>query len=75
MVLELLQKTAEATGDLISNKIANRIAKVSKTLQQNNSKTVANKHDKEIPKEIYISRRKARNHWWTKVKDALYGLR
>ena len=62
MVLELLQKTAEATGDLISNKIANRIAKVSKTLQQNNSKTVANKHDKEIPKEICISRRKARNH-------------
>ena len=62
MLLKLLQKTAEATGDLISNKIANRIGKVSKTLQQNNSKTVANKHDKEIPKEICISRRKARNH-------------
>ena len=63
MLLKLLQKTAEATGDLISNKIANRIAKVPKTLQQNNSKTVANKNDKEIPKEICTSRRKARNHW------------
>ena len=62
MLLKLLQNTAEATGDLISNKIANRIAKVPKTLQQNNSKTVANKNDKEIPKEICISRRKARNH-------------
>ena len=62
MLLKLLQKTAEATGDLISNKIANRIAKVPKTLQQHNSKTVANKNDKEIPKEICISRRKARNH-------------
>ena len=63
MLLKLLQNTAEATGDLISNKIANRIAKVPKTLQQNNSKTVANKNDKEIPKEICTSRRKARNHW------------
>ena len=48
-------KTAEATGDLISNKIANKITKISKTSQQNNSETVTNEHDKEIPKEMYIS--------------------
>ena len=31
-----IQKPAEATGDLIGNEIANRISRVSKTLQQNN---------------------------------------
>ena len=50
----VIQKTAEATGDLICNKIANRIIKVSKNLQQNNSETVTNEHDKEILKERYI---------------------
>ena len=59
----VIQKTAEATGDLIDNKIANRITKVSKDLQQNNSETVANEHDKEIPKEkICISRRKTKSY-------------
>ena len=51
----VIQKTAEATGDLIGNKIANRITKVSKNSQQNNSETVTNEHDKEIPKERYVS--------------------
>ena len=41
-----VQKTAEASGDLIGNNIANRITKVSKNSQQNNSKTVTNEHDK-----------------------------
>ena len=50
-----IQKTAEATGDLIANKIANRITKVSKNSQQNTLETVANENDKEIPKERYIS--------------------
>ena len=49
----LIQKTAEATGDLIGNKIASRITKVSKNSQQNNSETLANEHDEEIPKERY----------------------
>ena len=40
---------------MIGNKIANRITIVSKSSQQNNSKTVTNEHDKEIPKESYIS--------------------
>ena len=48
--------TAEGTGDLIGNKIANRITKVSK-----NSETVINEHDKEIPKERYIYLQKKDN--------------
>ena len=50
-----IKKTAEATCNLIGNKIANKITKVSKNLQQNNSETVTNKHDKEIRTERYIS--------------------
>ena len=38
----VIQKTAEATGDLISNKTANKITKLSKNSQQNNSETVTN---------------------------------
>ena len=48
------QKTAEATGDLIGNKIADRITKFSS--QQNNSETVTNSNDIDLPKEKYISR-------------------
>ena len=40
---------------MIGNKIADKIRKVSKNLQQNNLETVTNEHDKEIPKEIYVS--------------------
>ena len=40
------QKTAEKTGDLIGNKIADNITRVSKNQQQNNSETVTNEHDK-----------------------------
>ena len=36
----LIQKTAEATGDLIDNKIADKIMKVSRTSPQNSSGTV-----------------------------------
>ena len=51
----VIQKTAEATGDLIGNKIANKIITLSKYSQQNNSETVTNENNKEIPKERYIS--------------------
>ena len=51
----VIQKTAETSGDLISNKITNKIMGVSKNSQQNNSKTATNENDKEIPKERYIS--------------------
>ena len=40
---------------MIGNKIANRITKVSKNSQQNDSETVTKEHDKEIPKEKYVS--------------------
>ena len=40
---------------MIANKIANKITKLSKNSQQNNSETVTNEHDKEIPKERYVS--------------------
>ena len=56
------QKTAEATGDLIGNKIVDVIAKsqgckiteVWRSSPQNNSKTITSEHHKEIPKERYI---------------------
>ena len=51
----VIQKTVEETGDLVDNKVSERVTKVSKNLQQNNSETVTNEHDKEIPKERYIS--------------------
>ena len=40
---------------MIGNRIADRIKKVSKSSQQNNSERVTNEHDKEIPKKRYIS--------------------
>ena len=51
----VIQVTAGATGNLIGNKIANKIAKRPKNSQQNNSEVVTNEHDKEIPKEKYVS--------------------
>ena len=51
----VIQKKAEATGYLFDNKIANRITNASKSFQRNNSATPTNEHDKEIPKERYIS--------------------
>ena len=44
-------KNSRSNCDLIGNKIADRITKVSKNLQQNNSETVTNGHHKLIPKE------------------------
>ena len=52
---EQFKKLAEATGDLIGNKIAVKITKISKTSQQNNWDIVQNEHNKEILKESYIS--------------------
>ena len=48
-----IQKTAEVTGNLFGNKIADRVTKVLISSPHNNSKTVTN--DKKIPKERYIS--------------------
>ena len=46
-----IQKTAETTGDLIGNEIADRITKVSKASPQNNSET----NEEEILRERYTS--------------------
>ena len=52
----IIQKIAGATRDLIvNNKITDRIIKVPKNSQQNNSETVTNENDKERRKERYIS--------------------
>ena len=51
----IIQKTAEVTDDLSCNKITDRITKVLKNSQHDNSETVTNAIDKEIPKERYIS--------------------
>ena len=47
------QKTAETTGDLIGNKIADRITKVSKTSPQNNSEST----EEEIVRDKFIQRK------------------
>ena len=52
---QIIQKTSEATGDLIGYKIANKITKNFKNSQENNSKTVTYEHDIEIPIEKYLS--------------------
>ena len=40
-----VQKTAEATGDLTGNKIADNVTKFSRTSPQNNSETVTNEEE------------------------------
>ena len=52
---ESFKKKAEATEDLIGDKIAERIKKLSKSLRQKNSETITNENNKEIPKEKDIS--------------------
>ena len=54
----VLQKTAEATHDLIGNKITNKIVKLSKNSQQNNLETVRNENDKKIAKkDMYLQKK------------------
>ena len=40
----VIRKKSEANGHLIGNKIDDKVTKVSKTSQQNNSETVTNGH-------------------------------
>ena len=60
----IIQKTAEATGDLIGNKIADKITSVSKRfLAELPSKNdVANTEIEVAKKKRYISTRKATNY-------------
>ena len=48
-----MEKTAEATSDLIGNKITKSSNNFSKKFQ-NNSDTITIGHNKEIPKERYL---------------------
>ena len=57
----LIHKTAEETVDLIGDKMTNKITKFLKSWQNNNSQTVTNEHDKEIPKERLISGKDRQN--------------
>ena len=55
-VLNQLATSSEATGDLIGNKIANKITKFSRTSSQDRSETVTNETKnirvaRKIPKE------------------------
>ena len=59
--VKVIQKTAEVSGDLIGNKIVNRITKVSRSSLQNNLETITNEHAKEIPKEKHISAEERQN--------------
>ena len=54
----VVQKTAKGTGNFIDNEVANRITEVSKNSKQNNLETATSEHDKEIPKERFISTEK-----------------
>ena len=51
----IIQKGAEGTSDLNGNEVVNKITKVSKNSQENNSERVTNENDKEISKDRYIS--------------------
>ena len=49
-------KNSRSKWCLIDNKIADKITKISKTLQKKKkSETATNEHNKEIPKERYVS--------------------
>ena len=60
-------KTAEATDNMISNKIVDKITKLSRGLPQNSSKTVKSEtenigFDRERPKERYLYLKKVVNY-------------
>ena len=57
-----IQKTAEATGDLIGHKIVDKITIVSKKTQNNESEADSNSMKDVTKKKIYISRRKTTNY-------------
>ena len=58
----IFRKIAKAIDDLIVNKRANKITKVSKNSPHNNSETFTNEE-----RMIYISRRKKENHFYLRM--------
>ena len=60
-----IQKAAETTGELIGNKIIDKITRVSKTSPKDNSE----KNEEEILRERYKSPVQRHNYWLSKIKD------
>ena len=59
-----IQKTVVATGDLIGNKIVDKITRVSYGIAL--KKWGWNRN---IKRKIYISRKRATNYWWIKISN------
>ena len=57
-----IQEVAEATGDLIGNKIDDKLQELQKIIN-NNSET----NTEEIPMERYISPGQRKNYWWSTI--------
>ena len=63
-----IQKTAEATRDVIGNKTADKITSISKKKSPNNDE--GEEKNAEISthkRKIHITRRKTTNYWWIKI--------
>ena len=66
-----LRKQQKHLVILIGNRIANKITMFSKILRQNSSEKSTNETEniesdkKYVKKEIYISRTKTENYWWS----------
>ena len=68
---ENLRKQQKQLVILIGNRIADKITMFSKILRQNSSEKSTNETEniesdkKYVKKEIYISRTKTENYWWS----------
>ena len=68
-----IQKPVEATGDLIGNKIADKITRVSTDLHskrssaENSKKITFRWRNGSTKKKIHFSRTETTNYWWIKV--------
>ena len=62
-----IQKTAEATGDLIGNKIADNIIKVLRSSQRVVQKQLEAKQKCQKYIYVYISWKKTVKYWWSKI--------
>ena len=59
----VVQKTAEATGDLFGNKIAHEITSLGKTKSKKRRSKARNLH---------TTRKKTANYWWLKIALTRY---
>ena len=53
-ILKLINLINKIITNAVAKSYKSKITKVSKNSQQNNSETVATKHDKKIPKQRYV---------------------